>query len=56
MSDDETQYSSEEFSRFTKSRSFEHVTYYPHYPQSNGKAEGAVQTIEGLMQKCNDFY
>ena len=56
VSDNGTQYSSEEFCRFSASWSFEHVTSSPHYPQSNGEAELTVQTLKGLIQKCNDFY
>ena len=37
---------------FVKTWSFEHVTSSPHYPQSNGKAENAVQTVKCLFKKC----
>ena len=56
ISDNGPQYDSEEFSCFSDSWGFEHVTSSPQYPQANGEAERAVQTIKGLMKKCDDFY
>lgn len=37
-------YSSETYAAFTRQFQFEHMTGSPHYPQSSGEAEWAVQT------------
>ena len=34
---------------------FVHTTTSPHYPQSNGEAERAVQTIEVLLKKAQYY-
>ena len=41
-----------EFAKFADQWNFEHVTSSPRYLQSNGKAENAVRTVEGLFTKC----
>ena len=51
VSDNGPQYSSEAYAEFARLYQFEHVTSSPRYPQSNGEAERAVQTIKGLMKK-----
>ncbi len=51
-----TQYSSEAYAAFAREYQFEHVTRSPHYPQANGEAERAVQTIKGLLKKEGDPY
>jgi len=54
VTDNERQFSSNEFQVFTKSWSFNHVTTSPHYPQSNGKAENAVWTVKRLFEKYKE--
>ena len=52
VTDNGPQFSSAEFAVFAKIWMFEHKTSSPTYPQSNGKAEKAVQTVENLFRKC----
>jgi len=51
VSDNGTQYTSEEFQQFSKMWRFAHVTSSLRYPQSNGKAESAVKTCKTLVRK-----
>ena len=56
VSDSDHQYVSSAFKDFSRSYDFVHTTPSPHYPQSNGEAERAVQTIESLLKKAQDPY
>ncbi len=52
ISDNGPQFASREFEEFAKKYQFEHITSSPRYPQSNGKAENAVGTVQRIMQKA----
>ena len=54
--DNGPQYSSLAFKEFSSNCGFVHTTSSPKYPQANGGAEQAVQTIEGLLKKAQDPY
>ena len=45
-------YASCEFKSFTDKWEFEHVMSSPHYPQSNGFIERAIQTVKNTMKKA----
>ncbi len=52
ITDNGPAYASADFAFFSRSYGFKHVTSSPRYPQSNGKAEKAVQVIKSLFKKA----
>lgn len=49
ISDNGAQFSAATFSQFTEEWGFTHLTSSPHYPQSNGEADRAVQAAKDLI-------
>jgi len=56
ISDNGPQYSPNEFAAFAKLYNFHHSTSSPLFPQSNGQAERAVQTVKKLLRRSDDLY
>ena len=54
ISDNGTQYTSQEFQSFAEDYGFIHMTISGKHPQSNGLAEKAVAIAKNLLQKCKD--
>jgi len=52
MSDNGTQFTSEQFQEFSRKWKFKHTTSSPGFPQSNGMSENAVRTAKRLLQKA----
>lgn len=52
VTDNGVQFASAEFAVFAETWCFEPHMSSPHYPQSNGKAENAVQMVKCLFAKC----
>ena len=52
ITDNGTNYSSQEFKEFTQAWNINYITTSPHYPKSNGKAESAVKIIKGIISKA----
>jgi len=60
ITDNGTQFVSDEFRKFSIQYGFDHLTSSPRHPQSNGKVERAVGVCKRLMEKSilgnTDFY
>ena len=52
ISDNDPQYSSNDFSLFAKQWEFKHTTVSPLYPQANGLVEKEVQTVKNILTKA----
>ena len=52
VSDNGSQFSSQEFERFKDLYQFDPVTSSPTYPQSNGRAENTVKTAQRIVIKA----
>ena len=51
VTDNGPQFTSSEFSQFTKSNGIKHITSSPYHPSTNGLAERSVQTFKEGMKK-----
>ena len=52
VSDNGSQFTSREFTEFSKEWEFKHVTSSPYHPRSNGKAESAVKIVKNIFKKA----
>ena len=52
ITDNGPPFNSSEFRRFCQEWNLEHYTSSPNYPQSDGQAERAVQTVKQRMARC----
>ena len=56
VTDNETQFSFNEFAAYTSSHGIKHTASSPLFPQSNGMAEQSVQTVKHLVTTSTDPY
>jgi len=54
ISDNGPQFSSLDYSQFAMKYGFIHTMSSPQYPQSNGEAERATQTVKQFLKKSAD--
>ena len=52
--DNGPEYTAQSFKRFAKEWDFKHITSSPHFPQSNGLVERAIQTVKKSLKKAHD--
>lgn len=52
--DNGPEYTAQSFKVFAKGWDFRHVTSSPHFPQSNGFVERAIQTVKKALKKAHD--
>ena len=56
VTDNGPQYTADEFAKFARTYNFFHLTSSPYFPQSNGLAERAVQTVKNILRDSRDTY
>jgi len=52
ISDNGPCFKSEKFNKFCNRLEIKHITSSPHYHQSNGRTERAIQTVKQVLKKC----
>ena len=56
ISDYGPQFSSQEFTRFSRAYNISHISSSHYFPRSNGQAETTVQTVKYLVRDSDDPY
>ena len=54
VTNNESQFDSNAFRKFSKEYQFCHVTSSPYYPRSNGEAERGVKIVKALPKKSDE--